>query len=350
LLDMIPLRCACGAELQVHEVYSGGQVFCHACGSPVLVPSDLAFEDKFRFHCPHCEARVVARKASAGKKSQCPVCQKIYVVPTPPSESDSSLPKNDQRITLDADELLFPSGLPFAIGKRDTHRPEAPHPRYLHRGDIEQHDQTGPPPEAQSGTVEAVTPLPPPTLEPEAPATDAPLRGAPPLQRIDYPRDEARLPRHQEGADESMEPNGATEPPPVESPAIESDVVELPESPRVGELRIVSGNCGRQPIRLDFRQFVVGTERDCNLRPAGGLLSRHHCVFKKDEYALRVRDLGSTTGTFVNGRRIFGEVILNSGDEVIAGNVKLFVVLPRSPEVMHFVAMSDPSISDFVIL
>ena len=71
--------------------------------------------------------------------------------------------------------------------------------------------------------------------------------------------------------------------------------------------------------------FVIGNERDCDLRPVSPLLSRHHCVFKRDEYAVRVRDLGSNSGTFVNGRRIHSEAILKPGDDVTVGDVTLHV-------------------------
>jgi pSer/pThr/pTyr-binding forkhead associated (FHA) protein len=60
--------------------------------------------------------------------------------------------------------------------------------------------------------------------------------------------------------------------------------------------------------------------------------------------------LGSTNGTFVNGRRIFSEAILKPGDEVTIAGVTLHVFLPRSPQVIHSTADSEPSISEFVIL
>ena len=80
------------------------------------------------------------------------------------------------------------------------------------------------------------------------------------------------------------------------------------------------------------------------------MLSRHHCVFKKDEYSLRIRDLGSTNGTFVNGRRIFSEAILKPGDQVRIADVTFHIFMPRAAEIVQSKADSMPSISDFVIL
>jgi len=113
---MIHLDCACGTRLEVLDLYAGGHVVCHSCGASVLVPADAAaLEEKFRFHCPHCEARVVGRRGSAGKKSECPSCGKLYTVPEPPSDSDVLEFHNERRIKIDTDdggqveqEILYP--------------------------------------------------------------------------------------------------------------------------------------------------------------------------------------------------------------------------------------------------
>src|SRR5579862_8596771 len=128
---MIDLECACGTRWQVLEAYAGGQVRCHACGSSVQVPAaGSAFEDRFRFHCPHCESRVLARKASAGKKSECPACGKIYIIPDPPTDPELPSQKDERRISIDTDELSLRIGLPFPVGKLDSSEAATPRPRY----------------------------------------------------------------------------------------------------------------------------------------------------------------------------------------------------------------------------
>ena len=129
---MMHIQCACGSEFEVSEVYAGGQVHCHACGATVLVPADQAEDDKFRFQCPHCKARVIGRKSSAGKKSQCPACEEIYIVPDPPSESVSPSPKESRRIELSTDDLALRIGLPFPVGKLEPPIAAPPQPRYVH--------------------------------------------------------------------------------------------------------------------------------------------------------------------------------------------------------------------------
>ncbi len=88
------------------------------------------------------------------------------------------------------------------------------------------------------------------------------------------------------------------------------------------ELRVVSGKHTGNVIPLPVGRFLIGREEDCHLRPNSDLVSRHHCVFHADEYTLRLRDLGSTNGTLVNGERLRGEVVLNSGDVVAIGQLE----------------------------
>ena len=88
------------------------------------------------------------------------------------------------------------------------------------------------------------------------------------------------------------------------------------------ELRVVGGKHAGQVIRLNRRKFLIGREQDCQLRPNSEMVSRHHCVFSVDEYSVRLRDLGSTNGTLVNGERIRKDVVLVAGDKVIIGNLE----------------------------
>ena len=93
------------------------------------------------------------------------------------------------------------------------------------------------------------------------------------------------------------------------------------------ELLVKSGKQAGNSIGLQSGKFLVGREEDCHLRPNSDLVSRHHCVFTADEFAVRVRDLGSTNGTFVNGERIRGGVMLQSGDTISIGKLDFEVVI-----------------------
>jgi hypothetical protein len=351
---MIQLDCGCGAHLRVLELYAGGHVVCHGCGASVLVPADAAaLEEKFRFHCPHCEARVVARRGSAGKKSQCPACGKAYTVPDPPSDSDMLIPHSDRRIELSTDDLAARIGLPFPVGKLEPRVVEPPQPRFLHLPEEVAAAREEPmpwplppeitPPEPGPAVVEShLNPAARPGADASRPANEAWPGGNP----IDGRGADILESNRQIVIGPSGRPDASSNMP----TAAAIPLFDAAKPSSVGELQVMSGSCSGKRIRLDFRRFVVGNERDCDLRPFSPMLSRHHCVFKRDEYAVRVRDLGSNSGTYVNGRRIYSEAILRPGDDVTVGDVTLHVVLPQSPRVTQMRADSQPSISDFVIL
>lgn len=88
------------------------------------------------------------------------------------------------------------------------------------------------------------------------------------------------------------------------------------------ELCVVGGKHAGQSIPLTKKKFLIGREQDCQLRPNSELVSRHHCIFTVDDFSVRLRDLGSTNGTSVNGERIRKETVLEAGDRVIVGNLE----------------------------
>lgn len=87
------------------------------------------------------------------------------------------------------------------------------------------------------------------------------------------------------------------------------------------ELKVVEGKQQGAVIPLNRKKFLIGREEDCQLRPNSDLVSRHHCVFTLDDFTVRLRDLGSTNGTFVNGQRATGQVVLHDGDEIKIGKL-----------------------------
>lgn len=93
------------------------------------------------------------------------------------------------------------------------------------------------------------------------------------------------------------------------------------------ELKILVGKHQGKVIPLAAKKFLVGREQDCHLRPNSDLVSRHHCVFTIDDYTVRLRDLGSTNGTQVNGENIRGEISLEDGAKVTIGKLELQLVV-----------------------
>jgi pSer/pThr/pTyr-binding forkhead associated (FHA) protein len=100
--------------------------------------------------------------------------------------------------------------------------------------------------------------------------------------------------------------------------------------------RVVNGPLAGQTVDIGTR-LLIGREADCDLRPAGEFVSRHHCALLLDGFTLRVRDLGSKNGTFVNGHRIAAAAVplLHNADLISVGETTFIIELspqPHEPE------------------
>jgi pSer/pThr/pTyr-binding forkhead associated (FHA) protein len=82
---------------------------------------------------------------------------------------------------------------------------------------------------------------------------------------------------------------------------------------------LVSGPMQGKTIPISIPTFVIGRGPQCNLQPGNPTISASHCALKLAEGRVLLEDLDSTTGTFVNDRRIEGEVQLNNGDRLQVG-------------------------------
>ena len=75
---------------------------------------------------------------------------------------------------------------------------------------------------------------------------------------------------------------------------------------------------------------VMGRREDCDFRIPLGDISRKHCRLIKEENSLKVEDLGSSNGTYVNGKRIH-ESEVGPGDTVQIGPVVFVAQIEGEP-------------------
>jgi hypothetical protein len=71
----------------------------------------------------------------------------------------------------------------------------------------------------------------------------------------------------------------------------------------------------RLAIPAEAQMFVIGRGADCDISVEDHAISRHHARFRRTIEGWDVLDLGSTNGTWLNGRRITSAVAL-PGDEL----------------------------------
>src|ERR687896_1049884 len=76
---------------------------------------------------------------------------------------------------------------------------------------------------------------------------------------------------------------------------------------------------------------VVGRREDCDLRIPLGEVSRKHCRIVRDGDSLRLEDLGSSNGTYLNGTRVEREATLNPGDSIQVGPVVFVLQIDGYP-------------------
>ena len=116
-------------------------------------------------------------------------------------------------------------------------------------------------------------------------------------------------------------------------------------------LQVVRGRSTTTTLKLTDDVTSLGRHDDCVIRIKSAQVSRRHCELFEVGGQLMLRDLGSSNGTFVNGKRVSGESPLKHGDELTVGAVTLRVAklgqpvsaLPASPA-------SKPKAGDTAVL
>jgi len=86
----------------------------------------------------------------------------------------------------------------------------------------------------------------------------------------------------------------------------------------------------RRSFSISREMTVIGRRQDCDLMIPLGEISRKHCRIIRDGDSLRLEDLGSSNGTFHNGKRV-QEATLAAGDTIQVGPVSFVVQMDGVP-------------------
>ncbi|HZU37554.1 MAG TPA: FHA domain-containing protein, partial [Gemmataceae bacterium] len=96
---------------------------------------------------------------------------------------------------------------------------------------------------------------------------------------------------------------------------------------KVSLVVMTAGKGQGKTIPIPLSPFLIGRDPQCHLRPASPIISKRHCavIFEGDQ--VRVRDFGSTNGTFVNNKQIEGEVVVTNEDKLQVGPLVFRVLI-----------------------
>ncbi len=83
---------------------------------------------------------------------------------------------------------------------------------------------------------------------------------------------------------------------------------------------------GAVAIGIGAQPLTIGRHADNGLQLNDGSVSGHHAVVKREGPIFLIRDLGSTSGTKVNGSPI-SESVLKEGDQIAFGDVRVQFVM-----------------------
>lgn len=75
---------------------------------------------------------------------------------------------------------------------------------------------------------------------------------------------------------------------------------------------------------------VIGRRHDCDLCIPLMAVSRRHCQLSQNADALKIRDLESKAGTFLNGKRI-SEATVQAGDYITIGPLTFLLQIGGEP-------------------
>jgi pSer/pThr/pTyr-binding forkhead associated (FHA) protein len=93
-------------------------------------------------------------------------------------------------------------------------------------------------------------------------------------------------------------------------------------------------NGQRKDFSLKKPVTVIGRGEKCDLRIPIEPVSRRHCELMLSGSQLKVKDLASSNGTYVNNRRV-NEIAMHAGDRLTVGFVVFTVQIDGVPEQIH---------------
>jgi pSer/pThr/pTyr-binding forkhead associated (FHA) protein len=111
----------------------------------------------------------------------------------------------------------------------------------------------------------------------------------------------------------------------------DSDSVSNSSQPMQLVVGLVVSTGSRAGVMAEIKEgiYMIGRDRECQIRPKSQSVSDRHCLVQHQSDVVRVFDLGSEEGTFVNEQMIAPKTwsLLNHGDQLRCGRYSFEVVI-----------------------
>ncbi|MFW6051705.1 MAG: FHA domain-containing protein [Myxococcota bacterium] len=107
---------------------------------------------------------------------------------------------------------------------------------------------------------------------------------------------------------------------------------------------------GGRRVRLTTGLWRIGRDAGCEIHLDDASISRRHASLRVGARGVEILDAGSRNGVRVNGKRIYGTVVLQAGDEIAVGTETLRL-LERDPSDLDLMAPATaplPRVDDHV--
>lgn len=112
------------------------------------------------------------------------------------------------------------------------------------------------------------------------------------------------------------------------------------------KLKVLRGSSSGRVLEITKKQFVIGRNEKCSLRPNHEAISRKHTAIFLHQDKVTVRDLKSRNGTIVNGILIDTDVELQTGDELQLGPLHFEVTITDDAGVVQDRPATAPVAND----
>lgn len=108
-------------------------------------------------------------------------------------------------------------------------------------------------------------------------------------------------------------------------------------------LVLLKKNGSHKIFSLPSTVTVIGRRHSCDLCIPLMSVSRKHCQLNSDDGTLKIRDLDSRNGTYLNNKRINDEAAIHAGDSIKIGPLTFVIQIDGQPETIAKTASAAQS-------